>query len=195
MQHCVVVSRTVRQFFLHSHFDPSLPEVSETAYRQLVRQVVRSNVRQRAPSGKPVTIPGFPDLRSFSAKHEQLLKQECGGAWRSYLQRGNWRMVGFFTRASQRRLAQRLEDSLPAKAPLVLHLVRFPQLTINHAVLVFDARQEEAFIEFRIYDPNLPEQPETLRFDREEGTFYLPENLYFPGGRVDVYQIYHRWCY
>ncbi len=104
-------------------------------------------------------------------------------------------MVGFFTRASQRRLAQRLEDSLPAKAPLVLHLVRFPQLTINHAVLVFDARQEEAFIEFRIYDPNLPEQPETLRFDREEGTFYLPENLYFPGGRVDVYQIYHRWCY
>src|SRR4051812_36576525 len=36
--HCYVVAKTARLFFQHAQFDPSLPRVSEEAYRALVKK-------------------------------------------------------------------------------------------------------------------------------------------------------------
>jgi hypothetical protein len=66
---------------------------------------------------------------------------------------------------------------------------------INHAILIFAAEETEAEIRFSAYDPNQPGQPVSLRFDRATHTFILPVNSYFPGGRVDVYEIFHQWDY
>jgi len=134
-------------------------------------------------------------LRSFSQAHEKLLKAECGGPLASYFQRGHWRMVMPFTRKGQERMAGRLIAQINQNQAVVVHLARFPRLTINHALVLFDAKETENQIEFQCYDPNQPESPTTLAFDRTTRNFLLPTNHYFPGGRVDVYEVYHRWDY
>jgi hypothetical protein len=88
-----------------------------------------------------------------------------------------------------------VQEGLNARGAAVVHLVRFPQLTINHAVLVFEARSSPERIEFLTYDPNDPMGPITITYERATKTFSLPFNAYFPGGRIDVYPIYDRLLY
>jgi hypothetical protein len=193
--HCLVVARAARQFFDHARFAPDEPKVDEAAYHRLVRKVIHGNPRKSWPESKRVVIPGFANLREFSAAYPDLLKHDCGGAWESYFARGNWRMVFPFTRAQQARVAQRLLDHLRPDHPLVVHLARFPQLSINHTVVIFGVTELGNEVRFEVYDPNTPEQPTSLTFDRSKRTFLLPATHYFPGGRVDVYEMFHRWDY
>lgn len=193
--HCVVVARSARQFFDYARFDPTQPVADEGIYRRLVRHVIHLDPRRNPTKADQVVIPGYANLREFSKAHERLLKQECGGAWQSYVQRGHWRMIFPFSRHQQQRVAEQFVTELSTHHPVVVHLVRFPQLTINHAILVFDEEGSEKEIRFQAYDPNLPGAPVTLRFNRETRTFSLPASIYFPGGRVDAYEIYHRWDY
>ena len=89
------------------------------------------------------------------------------------------------------QLMRRLESGEVA----VVHVVRFPQLSINHALLLFDFKETPESIEFVAYDPNNAHEPIRLRFGRGERRFLMPRTLYSPGGRVDVYEIYHAWNY
>ncbi|HYG33395.1 MAG TPA: hypothetical protein VEC99_01345 [Clostridia bacterium] len=194
-QHCFVVARSAKQFFAGARFDPQQPVADEETYRKLVRRVVSLNPRKPVAEEDKIIIPGYPDLRAFSEAHEALLKAECGGAWQCYLQRGNWRMVIPFSRNHQEHAAREILSQIESNRPAVVHLVRFPQLTINHAVLVYDSQETDSTIGFLCYDPNQPSMPLSLSFDRRNRTFSLPPNEYFPGGRVDLYQIYNRWNY
>lgn len=193
--HCFVVAHSVQQFFQHARFDPSLPRVNDPAYRELVRQVRGRSLRTESGEANKVVIPGYADLRSFSAERAALLKVECGGAWRSYFQRGHWRVVLPFTRSGQENMARSLEELIAVNHSAVVHLVRFPELTINHAVVVFGVHSTVREIKFSIYDPNKPDQPGKLTFDRASRKFLFSANDYFIGGWVNVYQIYHSWLY
>ncbi len=193
--HCFVVARSARQFFQNAKFDASLPVTDDATYRRRIRAVVAADPARPVPDDKRIVIPGYADLRSFSEAHEALLKRECGGAWHSYFQRGHWRMIFPFSRASQKRTAENLCDALKQNRPPVIHVVRFPQLTINHAVLVLEAKEGKDEILFSVYDPNKPDTPKPLTFDRASETFTFPGNDYWPGGRVDVYEIYRSWNY
>ena len=193
--HCFVVARSAKQFFQNARFDPALPEADTDTYRRRIREVVRASPRQALPEEKKIVIPGYANLRAFSQGHEALLKSHCGGAWRSYFQRGHWRMIWPFSRHHQQRTAGRLANEIKNCTPPVVHLVRFPSLTINHAVVLFDARETADTIEFKAYDPNSPEQPATLTYDRAGRSFSFPTTAYFPGGRVDVYEIYRNGFY
>jgi hypothetical protein len=104
-------------------------------------------------------------------------------------------MIWPFSRNQQRQAAERLMKEIKNDDPPVVHLVRFPGLTINHAVVLFDVREAADRIEFAAYDPNSPEQPATLTYERARRSFSFPTNAYFPGGGVDVYEIYRNWCY
>jgi len=86
---CFVMGRSVRQFFQHATFDPSLPVVDDDTYRELIQRVVSIDPTRVVPARDYVVIPGYPDLRTFSQAHEQLLKDECGSGAQSYFQRGN----------------------------------------------------------------------------------------------------------
>jgi len=193
--HCFVVARSARQFFENARFAPELPRATEATYRRLIRRVVSVNPRRPLPETRRIVIPGYADLRAFSDAQEKLLKAGCGGAWQSYSQRGNWRMVSPFTRHQQQRMAERLQAHLTPNHPLIVHLVRFPQLTINHAVVIFDVKETDQGLQFVIYDPNQPEKPGTLQYERATRTFLFPANSWFPGGRVDVYEVYWKWDY
>jgi hypothetical protein len=193
--HCFVIARAARQFFQNAKFDPGLPPADETTYRELIRRVVCTDPSRVLPESKRIVIPGYADLHTFSQAQEHLLKSECGGAWRSYFQRGNWRMIFPFSRASQKRAAEQLLADLKANRPPIVHFVRFPQLSINHAVLIFATGETQKEISFSAYDPNQPETPKTLTFDRAKRTFSFAGNNYWPGGRLDVYEIYRSWNY
>lgn len=140
-------------------------------------------------------IPGYTNLHAFSEAQAPLLKSECGGAWQSYFQRGHWRMIFPLSHRHQERMAKQFADSLRRNSPPVVHLIRFPRLSINHAVVLFDSKESEKEIEFAVYDPNNPEQPAKLIYDRVARRFSFPAGHYFVGGRVDAYEIYHGWNY
>jgi hypothetical protein len=193
--HCFVLARSTRQFFLNARFEPQWPPAGDKAYKRLIHRVVSSNPRKSLPEEEKVVIPGYPDLRTFSQDHAELLKAECGSAWESYVQRSHWRMLLPFTRHEQSNMAEQLVEALKPKAPIVVHVVRFPQLSINHALVLYDVQETEREIQFTAYDPNQPEGPTTLTYERDTRTFLLPANHYFPGGRIDVYEIYHKWDY
>jgi hypothetical protein len=193
--HCFVVARSAEQFFLNARFDPSLPTATETEYRKLISRVANSSPRHSLPPEKKIVIPAYASLREFSQAREKLLKEECGGAWQSYLQRGNWRMVFPFSRGQQESEATCLAAALLNGDPVVVHLVRFPDLSINHAVLLYGVRYTDHGWEFATYDPNVPAKPTTLDYDREKRCFTFPANTYFHGGELQVYQIYNGWFY
>jgi len=193
--HCFPVARSARQFFQHAKFDPMLPAADEATYRKLIRRVVKTSPRRLLKDEERIVIPGYTNLFEFSRAQGSLLKDECGGAWQSYFQRGHWRMIFPFSTQHQEKMVEQLRESLRQNRPPVVHAVRFPALTINHALVIIDAKETPDGAEFAVYDPYEPGQPATLTFNRNERQFYLPGNDYFVGGKVDIYEIYHSWNY
>jgi hypothetical protein len=193
--HCFVLARSARQFLDAARFAPEQPLADQETYRGLIRRVVSSNPRKPLPENEKIVIPGYANLRQFSEVEEALLKQEAGGAWQSYFQRGHWRMIFPFSRSHQQETAEKLLARVRVGETAILHILRFPQLTINHAVLLYGAEENEAGVTFTIYDPNRPDSPGVLKYDRASRTFELPANFYFRGGRVDVYEVFRGTFY
>jgi hypothetical protein len=193
--HCFVVARAAKQFLEHARFDTNLPVADTNTYRKLIRRVAHSNTTRFSPESEKIVIPGYPDLHTFSAAQAPLLKAECGGAWKSYFQRGHWRIMMPFSHGFEERQAKQLVADIKDDRPPVVHLICFPSLRINHALLLFDVTESEKEIRFSAYDPNDPSKPATLTFDRTSRTFQLPYNTYFPGGKVNVYEVYRNWHY
>jgi hypothetical protein len=192
--HCFPVVRSARQFFFQARFEPLTAGVEEAEYRRRIREVARTDARAKVAVNR-ISIPGHANLRQFSAAHPQWLKEGGGGAWQSYVQRGNWRMVMPFTRGGQERMARQLAARTAAGALPIIHVATFPSLTINHALLVFARTETEEAIEFEAYDPNICDHPLALRFDRGKRSFEYPRTHYFPGGLVNVYEVYCGVCF
>ena len=190
---CGPMARAVRQFFTNARFDPAAPRTDAATYERLVVTVMQSDPRR--PRTEPIVIPGYPDLRSFSEAHAALIQAHVSGAWTSQLQRGNWRMIFPFTPAHQAATMRKLAREIAAgKAPIV-HVLRFPNITMNHMVVVYAAEETPAEVRFLAWDPNNADAPVTLTFDRVARRFSFPRTLYFPGGPVRVYEIYDGWLY
>jgi len=192
---CFVMVRSARQFFYHARFAPGLPPAEDAACRKLIRAVVARSPRQPSAEERKIVIPGYESLRAFSRAREDLLKAECGGAWQSYVLRSHWRMVFPISRSHQERMAVQIEAALTARPAPILHVVRFPALTINHALLAFGREETESVVRFTAYDPNVPGHPAGLTYDRVRQTFFLPRNHYWAGGQVDVIEVYRGWFY
>lgn len=188
---CFVLTRAARQFLYHTQFDATQKNADDEIYRQLVRQILSCN--PRVPSENKIIVPGFAGLREFSIVKEELLKSECGGAWRSYVLRSHWRMLFPISREHQQRTATELLSEIKNNFSPIVHLVKFPSLTINHGMILFDATEVENEIRFAAYDPNLPEKPAQLIFNRAAKTFSLPANSYWAGGELNVIQIFRNW--
>jgi hypothetical protein len=167
--------------------------VDAAAYTRLVREVMATDPRR--PAARRIVIPGYADLRSFSAAHATLLQANVSGAWTSQLQRGNWRMIFPFTASHQAATAESLRADLARGWPAVVHVLRYPLLTINHMVLVYAVDETPAELRFVAYDPNEAERPIVLAYDRVTSRFSYPPTSYFPGGPVRAYEIYDGLLY
>lgn len=193
--HCFVVARSARQFFQFARFAPALPKVDDATYRRLIGEVVDRDPMREIREEQRVIIPGFTNLYQFSLERPKLLQEECGGAWCSYVQRGHWRMVLPFSRDGQEQEARHLMQAIQNHRPPVVHVAKFPQLTINHALLLLDAHETPEAIEFLAYDPYEPGQAVPLKFEKATRWFSFGRNPYFIGGRVNVYEIYRTWYF
>jgi hypothetical protein len=192
---CFVLVRSARQFLYHARFAPDQPEVTPDAFARLIRKIVSQSPRREAASEQRIVLPGFASLRSFSKAHEKLLKVNCGGAWQSYVLRSHWRMVFPISREHQARTAEQLSIAISQAEAPIIHLFRFPQLTINHGIILFAITKQLKEWRFTGYDPNLPDHPVELSYDLASRRFLLPRNHYWAGGQVDVVQIYRGWLY
>lgn len=187
---CFTIARSARQFYENARFAPEEPKATPASYRFWIRRVFHSDPRKKGALGNKVVIPGYANLRDFSADNAELLKSESGGAWRSFVQRGNWRMVFPFSRCNQERTAQRLARKVQEDRLAVLHLVRLPSWKLNHAMLLTEVEVKADQFEFTAYDPNQSDAPIRVTYDRAARQFYLPRTIYFAGGRVNVYEVY-----
>ena len=193
-QRCMVMTRGARQFHRAARFEPAAARVNEEQYRQLVARVFATSTRRLEPS-EPISIPGYANLKELSADLESLVKSEVPGRWRAYFQRGDWRMIFPFFDEHQRRIAREFVEALDAKRLPIARLIRFPRITVNHAVLVYAAEEDAAEIHFTAYDPNYPEAPFRFVFDRGSASFSVPARSYYLGGYVKVYQAYDGWIF
>jgi len=189
---CFVLVQAARQFLHHARFDASAPPASDTVYRQLIAAVLARDPRRVSDVDHQVTIPGFTGLRAFSGARAALLKEMCGGAWRSYVLRSHWRVPMPVSRAQQDRTASQLLDAVEDDRAPIVHLLQFPSLGINHGMVIFDGSPAGRGAEFLAYDPNDPDRPATLAYDRGRRTFTLSSNRYWRGGDLNVFEIFRR---
>jgi hypothetical protein len=187
---CGNMVRAARLFRLHARFEAAQPHADDAAYAALIARVLAHDPRDQAFDPEPTVIPGYADLRSFSADHVELLQTALGGASRTYLQRGNWRMVFPFPRDHQARVAETLRAEVAAGRTPIIHVVRYPVITLNHLMLVYAVDETPSEIRFVAYDPNVGDEPLVLRYDRGERAFYYPRTMYFAGGVVKAYEVY-----
>lgn len=190
---CFVLARTAKQFHAHAEYQPTAARLTTAGYRKLLRAVLARSPRLVSTADERIRIPGFDCTHDFSASFPDLFRQEAGGAWRSYFQRGNWRMIAPSTRRGQRAEAARLAEAVRAGRAPVVHVNEFPRLRINHAVLFYDVEDTPEGAQFLAYDPNDPKVPVTFRFHRDQG-FIMPPLPYYLGGPVKVYEVYRSWC-
>jgi hypothetical protein len=190
---CFVLTRAARQFLYHARFDPTAPPASEALYSERVRAIVRSDPRVPCAPKDRIVIPGHANLREFSTRHERLLKAECGGAWRSYFLRSHWRMIFPCSRIHQEATAGGLWHGIRQGGAPLIHLLLFPQLTINHGMILFEANEHPEGMSFAAYDPNQPARPAELIYSYNTKSFSLAANQYWAGGRLNIIEIFHRW--
>lgn len=192
--HCFVVARAAKQFFNHARFDPAAPKA--TNYVPLVRKVLARSARSEWADNEKIVIPGYANLRGFSQDQMKLLQHECGGAWQSYFQRGHWRMIFPFSDRHQQRTATELATAINEHRPQIVHVLRFPSLGINHAMLIYGVERASGETRFLAYDPNNADSPTALTFHETDRRFTLPANHYFPrGGTVSVYRVFQGLWY
>ena len=192
---CFPTVRTAREFFYHARFAPELPKATPEAYERLVKDIVKRNSRCPAAPEERIVIPGYADVFAFSADHEPIFRRSCGGPLQSYLQRGNWRMIFPVSRWGNRHTARRLVEAIREGRPPIVHVFRFPTVTLNHSVLLYGVKENGNELLFEAYDPNNPGRPATLTFWADAGTFFFERNQYFAGGRVKVYEVFRGWFY
>lgn len=192
---CFPIVRAAREFFYHAQFDPSLAKISDADYRKLVRKIFARNSRCPAERSDRIIIPGFADLFAFSSEYSNLIQDEIGGSWRSFYQRGNWRMIFPITDRRERKTARELFDEIHSGRLPIIHVYRFPDVRLNHAIMVVGAEKRGGEFIFTCYDPNNPERPARLKFDTTQDAFIFERNQYFAGGPVKVYEVYRGTCY
>lgn len=189
-QRCLVLIRAAKQFRNFAKFEPAAPRLSEAGYRERVRKLARIPVWSKRP--QRLEFPGFADLHAFSAAYPEMLQAELGDWWPTYFRPGNWRMPLPFPRANQRWLADRFAAALARGETPAAFLTRFKPM--NHAVLLFASRRNSTGdLVFTAYDPNNVARPVTLRFEEKSGNFLWEKTPYFPGGVVNVFEIYRSW--
>ena len=194
-QRCFPMTRSVREFFYHARFEPEGAKLEREEYRTRVKEVVGRSSRCPSPTDDRVVIPGYADLHAFSMEYADVLRDECGGRAMSFLQRGNWRMIFPVTHRRFRKTAITLRKELDEGRVPIVHVYRFPNTKLNHAILLYDVEEASGELRFLAYDPNTPSRPVKLNFDLERDTFVYERNHYFGGGDVRVYEVYRGLCY
>lgn len=192
---CFPMTRLAREFFYHAMFAPELTALGAEDYHHLAKEISGRNSRCPSADEERIVIPGYRNLFEFSAAHPELLRENVGGPIWSYLQRGNWRMIFPVVPFQRERTAKRLIKEIREGRLPIVHVYRFPEVSLNHGIMLFAAEEEDGLTRFLGYDPNNSRRPARLDYDWEKGKFLFERNRYFAGGRAEVYEVYRGICH
>lgn len=190
--YCIVMARGASQFFRFARFAPDQPAVAPAEYTRLVRQVMEVEAwGAPRPQDRRVVIPGYADLRAFSADQEAAIKPTFGSSVLSMMHWRTWRVGLPLGSGHQHRVARELREEVDAGRPVPLMITNFPDPDVlNHAILVYDYRVRRDVVEFLAYDPNDPDNPLGLHFDPATRAFWVESLPYSPPGRVRAFRLY-----
>lgn len=188
---CFIVTRSMLQFWKFARFEKKARPLPDGELARRVRELARIDVwRDPYPEEKRVVFPGYANLYELSGARRRILQDNLGAGWPIYLRPGNTSMVFPPSRAHQERTFNELKQSLAMKQPLIVWMVTFPSLALNHSVLVYRIKEGKEKAVFTVADPNDTEHPRKLEYDKASRTFFFHPTVYFKGGPVDVRTIY-----
>jgi hypothetical protein len=192
--YCFVLAKGVRQFFLFARFDPTAPRLPEEAYEARVRQVVAHSPWEPplAPDDR-VVIPGYRNLREFSEAEQAAVKRGLGTSFWTLVHWTNWRVTFPVTRNGQEAVAEEIVAELAAGRLVQLLVTNLPKIEINHTLVAYAYRATPNGTEFTVWDPNEPEAPGLVTFDRQERRFFAARVFDTEPGVIRVFRMYYSW--
>jgi len=190
--YCFVLARGLRQFFQHARFDPEAPRVSHAEYVARVRAIaVRPPWAPALPAAERVVIPGYAHLRAFSTAEEAAVKEGLGGPVGTWLHWTNWRVTVPVSAAHQAQVAGEVARELDAGRLVQLLVTNWPVPELNHTVVAYRVDDRADRIDFTIWDPNAPDAPGTVTFDRIGQRFWATDMYATRPGPIRVFRMYH----
>lgn len=190
--YCFVLARGLRQFNQFARFDPALPKLDHAAYVERVRRVAApGSWRPALPSDERVVIPGYASLREFSRAEEAAVKEGLGSRVWTLLHWTNWRVAFVVTRAHQANVAREIVAELREGRLVQLLVTNLPKIDVNHTLVVFDARDTAQGIEFAVWDPNDPDAPGVLAWQREPRRFWAARLYDTEPSAIRVFRMYY----
>ena len=190
--YCFVLARGVRQFFQHGRFDPEAPRVSHAEYVARVRAIAaRAPWAEPLPVSERIVIPGYAHLRAFSASEEAAVKEGLGGPVGTWLHWTNWRVTLPVGMGHQARIADEIAAELGAGRLAQLLVTNWPIPELNHTVVAYRFEDRGDRVEFTVWDPNEPDMPGTVSFDRIAQRFWATSVYATRPGPIRVFRMYH----
>lgn len=193
--YCFVLARGLRQFHRFARFDPAAPRLDGDEYVERVRRVA-----SRAPWEEPATgearvvIPGYASLREFSRAEEAAVKEGLGGRFWTLVHWTNWRVVLPVTARHQEGVAREIVDELGRGRLVQLLVTNLPKVELNHTLVAYAYQPMSHGIEFRVWDPNNPDAPGVITFDRSERRFQATRVYDTEPGVIRVFRMsYAQW--
>lgn len=192
--YCFVMARSLRQFHRFARFEPALPRLSSDGYVERVRAVVaRPPWEPALPADDRVVIPGYADLREFSAAQEAAVKEGLGGRFWTLVHWTNWRVAFPVTRGQQQRVARQAIEELRAGRLVQLLVTNIPTIELNHTVVAFAYRRTARGVAFTVWDPNEPGAPGVVLFDEQRRRFWAERVFDTRPGPIRAFRMYHSW--
>ena len=191
--YCFVMARAVGQFLRFARFEPAAPPLTAEEYTARVKQVVAiAPWAEPRPPGERIVIPGYASLHEFSGAEEAAVKAGLVGRFWSLVHWTNWRVVLPFPRSQQERVAREALVELGEGRTVQLLLTNFPTWELNHTVVAYGYRLDATGdVVFTVYDPNDPETPGRVTFDRTERRFEASRLHDTDTGPIRAFRMYY----
>lgn len=189
---CFVMSRSVWQFRKFARFDAHAPAIGDAELITRIKLVTRRAAWRPALPQNERTVFPYADLRALSKAKGRTLQENIGKGWPTYWRPGNWRVFFVAGRGYQEKTHRILDAALDRGDMFVGYLTTLPNLSINHAVLVYARKHgaRDGVTHYLAYDSNHPEAPRALEWSERDRSFSYEKDWDFVGGKVRVYQVY-----
>ena len=190
--YCFVLARGLRQFFQYARFDPEAPRVSHAEYVTRVRAIAaRAPWAEPLPPSARVVIPGYAHLRAFSAGEEAAVKEGLGGPIGTWLHWTNWRVTLPVGKGHQARIADEIVGELDGGRLAQLLVTNWPIPELNHTVVAYRSDDRGDRVDFTVWDPNEPDLPGIVTFDRIAQQFWATNVYATRPGPIRVFRMYY----
>ena len=192
--YCFVLARSLRQFFLNARFDGGAARVDHDEYVRRVRDVVtRPPWQEPLPPDERVVIPGYANLRDFSRAEEAAVKEGMGGRFWTLVHWTNWRVTFLVTRDHQSEVARETVEELAAGRLVQLLVTNWPKPELNHTVVAYGFRDTPSGVEFSVWDPNDPDAPGTVVYERAAERFWASRLYDTEPGPIRAFRMSYSW--